>query len=70
MENIHVVSIDPDVPPYVIIMGYRTPGLTHLLGRQGKHVWLIVRQLPKTSWWDAPLALQDLAEAICMYTKI
>ena len=32
----------------LIIMGYKIPGLTHLLvlGRQGKHVWLIVRQLP------------------------
>ena len=43
----------------------RTPGLTaiYLLSRQGKHVGLIARQLPmKTSWWDAPLALRDLAK--------
>ena len=35
------------------------------LGRQGKHVWLIVRQpLTKAGWWDAPLALWDLTKAI------
>ena len=35
------------------------------LGRQDKQVWLIVRQpLMKAGWWDAPLALCDLAEAI------
>ena len=35
------------------------------LGRQGKHVWLIVGQLfMKPGRWDAPLALLDLAEAI------
>ena len=29
-------------------------------------MWLIVRQLPmKAEWWDAPLALGILAEAIC-----
>ena len=28
-------------------------------------MWLIVRQLPmKTGWWNTPLALRDLAEAI------
>ena len=48
-----------------IIRGYRTQGLSHLLGRQGKYVWLIVRQLPiKSGWWDAPLALRDSAEVI------
>ena len=32
------------------------------LGGQGRHVWQIVRQLPmKTGWWDAPLAIWDLA---------
>ena len=37
------------------------------LGRQGKHVWLIVRQLfMEVGWWDVPLALWDLAEAISM----
>ena len=37
------------------------------LGRQGKYVWLIVRHLlMKAGWWDAPLALQDLAEVISM----
>ena len=45
----------------------RTQGLTHLLGRQGKHVWLTRRQLPtKNDWWDAPLAFRDLAEVISM----
>ena len=35
------------------------------LGRQGKHVWLIIRQpLMKAGWWEAPLTLRDLAEAI------
>ena len=30
-------------------------------------MWPIVRQLPmKAGWWDAPLTLQDLAEALCM----
>lgn len=45
-----------------------TQGLTHVLGRQGKLMWLIVvRQLSmKASWWDAPLSLRDLAEAICI----
>ena len=44
------------------IKGHRTRGLTYLLGGKGKHVWLIVRQLPmKAGWWDDPLALQDLA---------
>ena len=38
--NVNRTTISP------IIMSYRTPGLTHLLGRQGKHVWLIVRQPP------------------------
>ena len=41
-----------------------------LLGRQGKHVWLIVRQpLMKAGWWEAPLALRDLAEAIRLPLK-
>ena len=32
---------------------------------KGKHVWLIVRQpLMKAGWWEAPLTLRDLAEAI------
>ena len=35
------------------------------LGRQSKHVWLIVRQpLMKAGWWDAPLALRYLAEPV------
>ena len=35
------------------------------LGRQGKQVWLIARQLTMTTgWWDASLVLRDLAEAI------
>ena len=42
-----------------------TLGLICLLGRQGKQVWLIVRQLPvKSGWVNAPLTLQDLAKAI------
>ena len=55
----------------LIIMGYKIPGLTHLLvlGRQGKHVWLI-GSYPWRWRWDAPLTLLDLAEAICMYAKI
>ena len=49
------------------IRGHRTKGLTHLLlGRQGKHVWLIVRHLSiKAGWWDAPFMLQHLAKSIC-----
>ena len=37
--------------------------LSHLLlGRQGYHMWLIVKQLPmKADCWDAPLVLQVLA---------
>ena len=38
--NVNRTTISP------IIMEHRTSGLTHLLGRQGKHMWLIVRQLP------------------------
>ena len=31
------------------------------------HVWIIFRLLPmKAGWWDAPLALWNLAETICM----
>ena len=34
----------------------------HPLGGQGRHVWQIVTQRPmKAGWWDAPLALRDLA---------
>ena len=45
-----------------IINRHRTQGLTHLLGGQGRHVWLIVRQLSmKAGWWDASLTLWDLA---------
>ena len=41
------------------------------LGRQGKHVWLIVRQpLMKAGWWDAPLALRDLAKAISIFKSL
>ena len=44
----------------------------HLLVRQGKYVWLMVRHLPiKAGWWDdAPLVILDLEEAIYMYVKI
>ena len=35
----------------------------HQKCNRGKHVWLIVRQLPmKAGWWDTPLALWDLAK--------
>ena len=55
-KNANRTTINP------IIRGHRTQGLTHLLGRQDRHVWLIVMQLPmKAGWRDAPLALQDLA---------
>ena len=51
-------------------MGCRTPGITHLLGRQGKHVWLIVKELPmKAVSRDASLIPRYLARAICMYAK-
>ena len=37
----------------------------HQKYKRSKHVWLIVRQLPmKADWWDNPLALRDLVEAI------
>ena len=50
-----------------IIRGYRAQGLTHLLDRQGKHVWLTVRQLPmKASWYFLRFPVRDLAEAICI----
>ena len=39
------------------------------LVQQSKHVWLIVRQMIMTSgWWDAPIALWDLARAISITT--
>ena len=51
--------------------GYRMQGLTHLSGRQSKHVWLTVRQLSmEAGWWEAPLALRDLTEVICMIREI
>ena len=54
-----------------IIMGWRTTGLTHLLGRQDKQLWLIVQQLlMNVGLWDAPFALRHLDEAIWMYAKI
>ena len=55
-KSINRATISP------IIRGYWTQGLTYLLDGQGKHVWLIVSQLPlKVGCWDAPLTLQDLA---------
>ena len=37
---------------------------THLLGRLGYQLWLIVRQLPiKAGWWDAPIALRDFSRS-------
>ena len=40
------------------------PGLTHLLGRQGKHVWLIVQLPIKAGGWDAPLVHQSNLQAL------
>ena len=58
-QNVNRTTISPTK------RGHRTQGLIRLLDRQGKHMWLIVMQLPmKTGWWDAPLALWDLAERI------
>ena len=55
-KNVNKTTISP------IIRGHRTQRLTHLLARQYKHVWQIVRQLPmKNGWWDAPFTLLDLA---------
>ena len=52
-------------PVSPIIWRHRKQGLTHLLGRQDKHVWLVVKQLRmKVGWWDAPLKLRELAKAI------
>ena len=54
-----------------IIRGYRTQGLTHLPGRQSKYMCLIVRLLSKKAdWWDAPFAIQELAEAIYIILTI
>ena len=41
-----------------------------LPSREGKHVWLIVRQsLMKAGCWKAPLALRDLAEGISSFRE-
>ena len=64
--NVNRTTISPT------IMRYRTPGVTvtYVLGRQGKHVWLIARQLPmKAGWWDAPLTLWDLAKTIYIFCQ-
>ena len=54
----HTASSLPSITP-------RTYGLTCLLDRQGKHVWLIVRQLPiKAGRGNALVMLQDRAKAI------
>ena len=51
-------------------MAYGTPGLIHLIGRQSKHMWLIIRQLSiKAGWWGATLTIWNLAKAICLYEK-
>ena len=39
LKNVNGVTIGPTIG------GYRTQGLTHPLGRQGKHVQLILREL-------------------------
>ena len=50
--------------------GPRTQELTYLVDGKGKHVWLIVRRLSmRACWWDAPLALWDLAVAIRITTS-
>ena len=63
--NVNGTTISPT------IMGYKTMDyVTYLQGRQGKDVWLTARQLlMKAGWWDAPFALQDLAETIFMHVK-
>ena len=48
-------------------MGHRTLRLTHLLGRQGKHLWKLWKLADER---DAPFALQELAEAIFMASLI
>ena len=49
--------------PFSITPG--TQGLTCLLGRQEKHVRLIIRQLPiKAGCVNTPLTIQDLAKAV------
>ena len=59
--------MSPEPPSLLSLRAVEHKDLTHLLGRQGKHVWLIFRHLPmRPGWWDAPLALRDLAEAICV----
>ena len=61
----HTHFIKLDIPPSNL--NHKSQGLGHLLGRQGKHVWLIVRQTStKADWWDAPLVLWDLVKTICM----
>ena len=52
----------PPTPESWLLESTRSQRLTHLLGEVGRHVWLIVGQVPmKAGWWDAPLALWDLA---------
>ena len=55
---IHAAYSLPSVTP-------GTHGLTCLLIRQGKNVWLVVRQLSiKSGWVNRPLIHQDLSKAI------
>ena len=65
----HCSPTFPSSPPYQrqIDASNFQNGNVLSLGRQDKHVWLIVRQpLMKAGWWDAPLTLRDLDEAISM----
>ena len=62
-------STEPAFNP--IIRTHRTQWLNYLLSRQRKHLLLVLKQLPmKVGWWDGPLALWDLAEAICLKRRI
>ena len=57
----------PPFPPHLSPMTNKSLQNSNVLslGREGKHVWLTVRQpLMKAGWWDPLLALQDLAETI------
>ena len=65
VTSIEVKEVYKHAAPSLPSVTPGTHGLTCLLGRQGKDVWLIVRELPiKSGWVNASLALQDLAEAI------
>ena len=64
-------KIYPPVPnnsPPRLIFGFFV-GVSRSYLDPSKHVWLIVRHSPmKAGWWDAPLALRDLAKAIPIFS--